>query len=501
MSDIVLGEVVKGTTLVPLIKTQDGYGCHCLKCGKGSLSTGFSINGISMIYTKQALVDNKQKCRYCKQLEKNLKNISDEQLKDTSDIKELLVREKKVNNGDFSEVRAGALYIATEPTGFQDIDKYMTKFGEHLGELNVFGYIGEFKGINQFGVQYKKPTYVVLICPYCHTMTKLEYRQSVFSKKYKCSGGCAELFRQKENERKERQSEINKEERVENLKLLKRDGISLVNDIQHERIRKSPKYKSLVEKMNEKYPNHVIGDIDFVKTSTGKKVYEVKLICKDCGSVMTVSSSERGKKLCDCQGSKFIRGRLKQNHVDSIHNGLIITNQYDDFTCDVECLFCHNKMEKVPLYDVISNKYCCSCYIIDYEYCQNPDCGSPLSFKLQDILSGKKCNCPKCKQEFDSSEVILDIRNQDMKQTFRRLNSATDSKKLKVKSTTFVQDSEVLYTGTDGKHYYKCMCMEHNKELILSADEIENYSHEKCFELRPMKLKRVRAEDLHNIRV
>lgn len=501
MSEIIFNQVVEGTTLVPMIKLPEGYGCHCVKCGNGGISQGFNPNGISMVYTKQALLDNKQKCRFCKVLERNNKNISEEHLSDIDLINKLLEREKRVNSGDFSEVREGALYIATEPTGYKEADKYMTRFKEKVGDLLVLGYIGEFKGITQYEIKYKKPKFIVLMCPICKTPVKVEYRQSVFKQSYKCVKNCKSTVEDRESSHNQKVSEKNKEIRVKEFEDLKKDGISMIKADSKKRLEDSEKYKALISKFTKKYTNHILADVDVVKTASGKRVHEVKLICKDCGSVMTVSSSERGKKKCDCQGSKFIRGRMKQSHVNSIHNGLIIIKQYDDFTCDAECLFCHNKIERVSLYDVITNKYCCSCYTIDYEYCQNPECGSPLNFRLQDILSDKRCKCPKCKSDFDTSEVILDIRNQDIKQTFRRLNSETDSKKLKVKSTTFVQDTEILYTGTNGVHYYKCMCMEHNKELILSADEIEDYNHEKCCGVRPMKLKRIRIEDLHNIRV
>ena len=183
--------------------------------------------------------------------------------------------------------------------------------------------------------------------------------------------------------------------------------------------------------------------------------------------------------------------------MNTVHNGLIITEQLDDFKCNVKCFHCGNEQSNVPLYDVINDKFCCSCY--EYEdLCEH--CGAPVKFSVRNILNRKGCSCTKCGEQADLDSLTHSVKLENTKFTFSRLHNGS-AKGMRPLSATFLKDNDALYTGTNGVHYYRCFCMEHNKDLILTADESKNYNHEKCLGLRNMSIKKLSKDDFKSVRV
>lgn len=498
MSDFEIGKVVEGTTLVPMFKYPDGYGCTCTKCHRGNLDNGFIENGISMRYTKHNLVVNKQSCRYCKFLAKMQKNIVQSTESNIENIDMLLEKERRIGNGELNLVRVGDSYIATVPT-YEDVDTYMKDFGKPVGDLKVMGYIGKFKKITLYGIQYSKPTHIVLVCPICHTRKVVEYTSytKLIRDSHTCVNDCKNKLSQIEEQKRLKMTTVNKAKRIEEQKQLSAKGITLLGNSTLSKFKASNKYASLVEKIGNRYPNHEIMDIELTKEPSGKKSYDTIIVCKLCGSIMSVGSSERTARKCPCAESPLLRGRLKQNYVNTVHNGLIVTEQLDNFKCNVKCFHCGNEMKDLSLYDVINDKYCCSCY--EYEdLCDS--CGAPVRFNVRGIFEGKKCSCEKCGESADTVRIMHDIKLENTKFTFSRLHNGT-ARGMQPISATFLKDKDALYTGTNGIHYYRCFCMEHNKDLILTSDESKSYNHEKCTGLRLMNVKKVLPDDFKNIRV
>lgn len=500
MSNFELGKQVEGTTLVPIVKLKDGYGCTCVKCGKGNIYNGFNEGGISMVYTKSNLVNKKQLCRYCKFISKanSQKQVELKQGSSIETIDTLLIREGRLNSGDLTAARAGDYYIATQPT-LDDVDVFMQDLKKKVGELVIFGYIGKIKSISQYGVSYKKPTSTVLVCPYCGykiVVDCINFRL-LCKGNYNCVNNCSSRLDAVNETKRVKIASENKAKRIAEQQKLSSEGISLLSDSVLQRFKKSNKYRDLTDKIFKRYPNHEIVDIELTKEPSGKKSYDTIIVCKNCGSIMSIGSSERVARKCQCEDKPYIKGKLNQNYVNTVHNGLIITEQLDDFKCNIKCFHCGNEQKEVPLYDVLNDKFCCSCY--EYEdLCES--CGAPVKFSVRDILNGKKCTCSKCGSPADLDNLVHSIKLENTKFTFSRLHNGS-AKGMRPISATFLKDNEALYTGTNGVHYYRCFCMEHNKDLILTADESKDYNHEKCSGLRQMSIKKLTQDDFKNIRV
>jgi len=529
-------EPVKGTTLMPYKQINDDkFICVCNVCGAGVYSTSYTHRGISNIYEREELRNpDKLVCRNCEKLKSVAKEEKLNELKaklkedlgvsptsstksgeqaETYDIMHLLDEELRVLMLSTAKVTPititndciATFDMKTTADGNDSVSKRWSELlkGTSVGSLDVIGVI--CSGVQNKVVKgymhtlYNTPKKVVLKCRDCGGYTFTGFSTNIFSSSVICSNCSTDTNKDTLGNPVKMQpvSVVDSRKKIKNSRsILQGIGSKL------DEIKSKPEYKKDFDSVKSFRSDCVVVDAQYNDKSSDSEI-DLTLVCSRCGSILTYNRNMADiEKNCKCtSGDKtpFV-GKMHQNWVGSIHNFLIITYQ-EGYMCDVKCHVCGAEHKDLSLYDVLQGKCCCSCSysVIDTE-CD--DCGNFSAFKLKDVIRGAKLKCSECKKVLDRGLVLLDISASDKRLSFKRLNSGTASLVPANDSNLLREQQESpLYIGRDGEKHYRAMCFEHNKSIILTEQEIQNYNHEYCDCLETCSTSRIETADIAKIKL
>lgn len=486
--------IIEGTTLEFISKLPDDMcRCRCITCGTEDT------------YKFSYIKSKGQECRTCKRY-KNPGNLINNGIKNKIEV---LVREEINRIKGAPPLREGSDYIETKKT-FKRIP-----LGKFYGDYKVFGYCGKY-GPNGARKRYEK---VVLRCDRCGNFKEVSIRDIDDSSKFYC-GVCSkirkeaetrvndamaeiknkeiqsaqkaqELIRKKQEEKEQR--ELDKLNRQLEKEQKKRTDELLREQQKREKIAnkenaKLQEYKRLISEKNPGY---------FVKVKPENPGFITTLICKECGTVISFTNTNRNK-VYECEGCKkkkenpFYKGTYTKDYINSVFNGLRIVNQYKDdegFKCDAVCRYCGEEFNNIDLFDVINRKIYCECkYSCVDVFCDK--CGTPISITKKELSTlgdnGITCKCgEQILKSTIENEVVIEDTSQTMRDKAKAIGEKFKSNNVDIKpDIKLIKEREPLYAGTDGEYYYRCTCIDHNVTLILNNTEIENYDHTQCNDIR-----------------
>lgn len=479
---------VDGTTLV--IQEEIGGGdvvCVCITCGKQD------------VYDKKYLVEHKQECRTCKEIKRRLST-------DTQKVQFLMQQEISTTRTT-KGLKEGTQYIDTR-NSIQAIPigktlRVTVDGQEHIQQ--IIGYIGVYgKNGNK-----KTPTSVVFKCINCGNILIKEMKGVLHTSGMACLI-CRDTHSESIARVREAKREANdkikdqakrKEESAQKAAVVEeqRQALKMHKQEEMDKMRGEKAYNQQLDKIKAANPGYFVID-----RLNGDKL-EVKLICAKCGTIAKISEYHNRHSVGKCQGCEtlqdnpYYKGVYGRDYVDKIFNRLVVVNQYPSekgYLCDVQCVGCSKPYKGVYLYDVINRQIHCDCDKADVSY-DCPKCGAPTYTPIRKIQDG--CVCSRCGYEISAKLLKDEAVYEEVKWSFARRARALESK-LNYKITEplseqqIVKETIALYAGTDGREYFRCACIQHNLQLILSDVEIDNFDHSQCVDTRQHLLRDVEAE-------
>jgi hypothetical protein len=247
--------------------------------------------------------------------------------------------------------------------------------------------------------------------------------------------------------------------------------------------------------------------------------YTVKCSCTKCGNDVSIPSSLK-KKQVECQGCKELRinpnyrGVYLKNNVNICKNNMIVTKDFGR-KVEVTCRLCSTKYT-VSKYDwMYGNIYC----DVDHDLLDMTiicdKCGNYPELKTSELIKYKGdgtepiiCNCCKNpvmhtdengdKKYLTFGDMIADMSGTDSKTT-RSRNFGIAIKELKSTTSTInslCRSNTVLYVDAKGERYYNCRCLEHNQNMILTDNEIDNFNHSQCNDVRNLVIQDSMIENI-----
>jgi hypothetical protein len=158
--------------------------------------------------------------------------------------------------------------------------------------------------------------------------------------------------------------------------------------------------------------------------------------------------------------------------------------------CETKCLLCGEK-ERVELALFLISKtiLCNKCSDVEI-LLRCPDCGkSHIKTTMRKLIKQTpvKYKCDEKKSFVDKEDLIIEhefeVERQYIKSKYKgKYNYENRVVGRNGLANLIIFDS--TYQGLDGKRYKNCMCIEHNKFLALSNEELNNYCHEYCMDSR-----------------
>lgn len=498
--------IIDGTTLDLIEKAHDDKCiCQCTVCGTKD------------VYNLRYLQEKGQECKTCKEFKRALNDESDQTKKE---INKLLKQESdRIIKGEI--FAPGNKYIDTK-NSLKGLP-----LNKEFGDYVLIGYIGLLGGNGRKG----KATHAVLKCNRCGYIRIYDIKAAATLSKLIC-GRCSKIYKEAEEReiklRKEirdrklkaktkieqakqkkieaaEQKEIEKAERDIARVQKKEADIKFKEQKKRQRIadKESAKLTAYKESIQEKNPDY------FVKVRREGDGFLTTLICKNCGSAITFTNTNKTKvyKCDNCkkkEANPFYKGVYQRDYTNTVFNDMRIIRQYvteDGYKCDIECRQCRKQFLGEDLYDVLNRKIFCDCERAGLFWVCT-DCYKGNLITPEQLMNmgaeGFTCDCGNklSKQDVENEIVINDAGN-SMRDKSRAVGELFKSGDTEIKnSSQLIKERVPLYAGTDGEYYYRCHCMEHNISLILNNTEIENYDHTQCFDTRQKLLSKPDADKI-----
>lgn len=266
--------------------------------------------------------------------------------------------------------------------------------------------------------------------------------------------------------------------------------------------RVSDKIQKAFDKVKELNP-----DFNIEGFNVSGAEYTVKCSCNKCGNDISIASSLKKKKI-ECEGCKKLRtnpnyrGVYLKNNTNNCKNSLVITRDFGR-KVEVSCVICSAKYV-VNKYDwMYGNIYCDKDHDVLDATVICDSCKNYVVLKTSEIIKYKGdgtdsiiCNCCKnpviyisdkgIKEPLTYGSIISDMNGMDSKIT-RSKNFGLAVRELKSTTSTInnlCRSNQVLYVDKNGERYYNCRCLEHNQNMILTDNEIDNFNHSQCEDIR-----------------
>lgn len=219
------------------------------------------------------------------------------------------------------------------------------------------------------------------------------------------------------------------------------------------------------------------GTLKIIKELGGN---EVQCRCIKCGAtkIYKKNLAVNGQKKCDFCGSTSALEKLRGLRIlNKVFNGLLVTSigvREDGIPIgNVTCLNCG--WESTLGYGglITKSRYCKICKEEPIVPAKCPNCLTPVKIKYTSIARG----CQKCGNKID----LRPFRTENDRKLEIRNNISLYKAELKNPTIQCdVQPLSIKYHGRNGMIYYDAICLIHNKRLIISRKEIENFDHELC---------------------
>lgn len=472
---------IKKTNLRVLESHYNKYLCECVNCETVQIVSKTEFKNSDSIY-----------CKLCSKVK-----ASNRILGDIERAKTLESRVIGYNS------RIGSHVISNNQ--IQGMEK-----GKKIGDLTVKYPIAKTKAGSYAGQLLELPPHAVMLyckrCNYHVEMSSTKLSKKKGSDLAKCPN-CSDLIEKLNAEVKEYYSSKNSHDKVieknKNEKIQKIEPISRVkSQLDKINLDDNSKISTYIKTFNAKNNNLVVEDL--VKE---KSTLKLKTVCQVCGIENTVKVQKDANKV-ECEGCNELKqnlnfiGKYSRNWLGLTKNNLVVIEQ-KGLECNVRCKMCKAVKEKIRLYDILNGKVYCNCTygnLDDIYYCDK--CNKTMSIKLSSLIentdNSKEIICNNCKEEsgITYQEVINEQNASDLKSTTcNRLNiSLKDYKNSVINTDNLIKDKESLYVGWDGKEYFRCRCINHNTDMILSETEIEMFSHKECYDSRQTLLDKLQYQ-------
>lgn len=468
------GDIVKTLKLVKQV-TPKKFACSCEKC-----KTQFDNKIVSMNYTTNYLESQQEPlCRFCQLLEscdipENILNFYSECMKTTKDIEMWYVASKRLGSGSKCIVLDNSYGLVLP----MPINTVINKGTDD--EFIFKGLVGTIKGksAETFVKLYKKIDGYFYECKSCGVVLPCE--------KVKGFEHCPLCYKMRQHNKRVKAQ--NKEESVK--KLQSKNKARNLNFIQSklDSIKEGTDKYNRIEKLKASNPSYTLLDFD------DRHSTEYTLACNSCGSICKVNRANKTIGTCFfCQNNpSHMLGLLKQDHLHEVNNYIKLIEQ-NGLNCTIKCLGCGRETKDASLYRFLKGSYFCDCSYTSsignevLPYCEN--CNSPLQsgYSMKDYIKKKPFICSSCGvDQYDNlaTELITMDYSASLRLKLKHAGEVIKPDFSKRGVSDLLIESEPLYVGVDNLQYNRCFCVRHNKVLLLSSEEIENYNHDNCNDTR-----------------
>ena len=508
---------IEGTTLVPIYKVRGATICKCDNCGHIDR------------YSVQSDIISKSGCHKCSDI-MAIKDIHIDR-GEKGLIDKLKREEEQIARGEIRDT--GSMFINTSFDKFKNIQR-----GDKIGNTIVTGTYGIYKRTAKDGIiGFNTPEGVVIectTCPYAKTvdLRGITKRDEIYDKLNKAAEcpNCHEIIKRQEriiqDKIKDRTEEKEKPSKEE-LEYIQ-ESVSMTAAAQEEDkaervvvsgnlLYKDNKGKQLTEHIDKIIAYNHDKELLSLRRIPNSNRLEAKLLCKYCGYIITQVGLNGGRRAkcdkCDeVQLGKHFVGKLDVNNVGRVVNGLEIIsvgkNENGVRSCIVKCIYCEKEME-APLYDTLVKKVYCGCdkaelFVTEVGFDENNKSRvGHAAVKISDIIKMKNDGEVVIEGLYDregnpvkktKADLTFELNAEDYKRTWRiRYNKSKeiDLGNTKIENNHLIVEEKILYAavGDSDKLYMRCRCMEHNRDLILSEEDIDNFDHEQCFEHKEHMIK------------
>ena len=240
-----------------------------------------------------------------------------------------------------------------------------------------------------------------------------------------------------------------------------------------------------------------------LKDSKLKSSIRVFCICESCHRSADYDKSNFDSGKVSCQFCNTADARKFNDKLDSdterfkgrVYNGLEIKKIYrdseDKFKCKIKCCTCKEETEQ-DLYLVTERLVTCSNCMDIMKAGKNSKnakvsikcskCDEIVDLTYRDMYSKDIKTCPYCDNKI---EIVHERGLRDSDIQYRNTLKPYLSKGYGLKNVDLMKQLAIFgeaFRNRDGEMRYNCLCLSHNKELILTKEEIEAYedAHKYC---------------------
>lgn len=472
-------------SLIPYERRGNFLKCNCTNCVAGKKTEQF----FNTVYNINGLTSGTTKCRLCTEVEKN-KDIIDLANKIWLDCQS---NAEKINRGAITTIRTGSFVLLDTQREVDECKKFAGMILQsNIGDFEFKGVAAKFYGVKAgiFTTSKSEDIFAVLKCRYCENI--LVSSSAIKGITSTCPI-CSSI----------RTEHVQKREANENARMQKRVETASKKMLPHirgwrERAKEGSTLAKQIEAVEKSNPGYTCLDAN----TNGGVVYS--LICKSCGTEYRVARKDKKLGECTFCKSKGVHeyGKFLQDFTNSVKNGLCVVSQNKaEFTCVVECIYCKRTCT-IPLYDFLEGRYFCDCDGLNKQFsdCFCDNCGSLLPDIKAVAFFNSKADliCPICKENVRDVYAVESSSCDYKSSLLRKIRSAekdlgADSQRkvrFNLNNDVLLIEKDQVYKGnTDGLAYYRCICKEHNKSLLLSEEEVANYGgstlgHKYCTDAR-----------------